>query len=122
MTKLPLTGLFDGSDTTGIFATSQAPDDIVAALVDAGWNVASVEATSLAAFHHEISKALMVESWYGKNLDALCDVLRDCEAKTSLVWAGSAKFKRHAPRDYERLYEVLEQRCSEEPAFSVVLV
>ncbi len=122
MTHLSLAGLFDGSDEPGIFTTSRDQCDVVAALADSGWNVAQVEATTLAAFHHDISRALKLESWYGKNLDALLDVLRDCDSKTSLVWAGSAKLKRHAPHDFARLYEVLEQRCGEDPVFSVVLV
>lgn len=59
-------------------------------------------------FHQEIAQVLNFSPYYGKNLDALWDVLsRDVERPVSLVWKNSAASQKSMPLDFDKIIDVL---------------
>lgn len=105
----------------GLYRSDRGLVDVVDALAQAHWNVCVVDAASLAEFHRAVVKALHLGVFYGHNLDALLDVLRELDENTALVWTSWRKLRALAPTDWERLLDVLTTRSEEAPAFAVVL-
>ena len=109
--------------TKGVVTTSvRTPADLAARLTAQGWRVgivsgAPTKAEALAA----IGKALDVPSYYGRNLDALTDCLRDLEAPTALIWVGWEPFAVSSPSDWGKLVTVLSDRVAEEGTLFSVL-
>lgn len=110
------------SDRTGAVTLSLRPvPDIAGALRSRGWRVGIVSgATTKGEALDAIGAALSFPHWYGRNLDALWDCLRDLTAPTALVWAGWEPMAVHAPRDWAKLVGLLTDRAGEQPPFAVV--
>ena len=63
---------------------------------------------SEAEFHAEIAKALNLGPYYGRNLDALWDVLtRDVERPVSLVWNDAETSRTSMPAAFENIVALL---------------
>lgn len=63
-----------------------------------------------AEFHSKISAALNLPSYYGKNLDALFDVLSsDVERPVVLIWKYSSISKERMGDSFERIIDVLRR-------------
>jgi len=61
-------------------------------------------------FHSLISSALSFSSYYGRNLDALFDVLStDVERPITLIWKNSEVSKINMGDDFERVVNVLRR-------------
>jgi ribonuclease inhibitor len=61
-------------------------------------------------FHVAISKALNFSSYYGKNLDALWDVLStDVERPLTLIWKNSQLSKAHLANTFEKIVGILKR-------------
>ena len=102
--------------TKGVVTTSvRTPDDLAGRLQAQGWKVGIVSgAPTKAEALDAIGKALDFPSYYGKNLDALTDCLRDLEAPTALIWVGWEPFAVQAASDWGKLVTVLSDRVAEE--------
>ena len=55
-------------------------------------------------FHNQLAKALDVEQYYGKNLDALWDLLSfNIERPLIIIWQNSDISKHNIGEDFEKL-------------------
>ena len=65
---------------------------------------------SEADFHEKIAKAMDFPSYYGKNLDALWDVLSaDIERPVTLVWENSAYSKASMGNGFSKILDILNK-------------
>jgi RNAse (barnase) inhibitor barstar len=87
----------------------------------AGWRVVAIDTTDvadrdgvLAAMKHGFG----FPEWFGHNLDALVDALRDVDSPpgTVLVWSGSEAFSTADRAQFEKVLSVLRSRTRSEPA------
>jgi RNAse (barnase) inhibitor barstar len=60
--------------------------------------------------------------YYGRNLDALVDCLRDIAEPVRLEWSGWETLQASDPTAFGRIMLVLDDRADVEPAFTVFLV
>ena len=62
-----------------------------------------------------IKEAFGFPDWFGHNLDALADSLRDVEVEpgTLLVWSGSTSFAESAPDQFRAILAVLRDRATD---------
>ena len=78
--------------------------------------------SALAAF----AEGLSLPGWFGKNLDALTDALReladDTNRELELVWDGTAKIARSDPKAYAAIRRVLEEVEAERDDLHVTIV
>lgn len=77
-------------------------------------------------FHKQIAAALSFPHYYGKNLDALWDVLLSIERPSELVWLDSAISRKAMGGDFESIVALFRDvaQYDEErsfPAFSLIL-
>mgnify|MGYP000241753649 CR=1 FL=1 len=65
---------------------------------------------SLDGFYSEISRKLRFPDHFGRNLDALWDVLTaDVEGPVELVWEDSEESKKNLGKDFERIAALLRE-------------
>ena len=80
--------------------------------------------TSKEAFFDAVAAALSFPDWFGRNLDALYDCLRDLSwlpaGEQELVWTASEVLREADPRAYTRIVDVL--RDAAEPGRLSVLI
>lgn len=92
----------------------------IADLTARGYEVKSVGAgvkgandTDKAALLREFASALALPDWFGNNLDALLDALRDLESDDgrpiALVWNGASMVRRDDPQLYADVIDILDQ-------------
>jgi ribonuclease inhibitor len=75
---------------------------------------------SLDEFYNEISRKLLFPGHFGRNLDALWDVLRtDIEGPVFLVWEDSAISKVSMGKDFEKITALLKEVEKERDDFHV---
>lgn len=68
------------------------------------------EIKSEADFHSAISSALHLSSYYGRNLDALWDVLStDVERPLTIIWKNSELSKLYLAENFEKIVGALER-------------
>lgn len=107
----------------GVLATSVRPAaELAAHLEDRGWHVAVVSgAPTRSEALRAIGVALDFPAYYGRNLDALNDCLRDLERPTALVWAGWEPLAVQRADDWAALLSVLSDRVTDRqlPPFAV---
>lgn len=61
-------------------------------------------------FHNQLAQALNVELYYGKNLDALWDLLSfNVERPLILRWSSAELSKQHLGEDFNNILQVLQQ-------------
>ncbi len=76
---------------------------------------------SLEEFYDAISAKLAFPSHFGRNLDALWDVLTtDVEGPLEIIWEDSAVSKQAMGPDYDRVRSVLSDVQKERPDFHVI--
>lgn len=73
---------------------------------------------SEADFHNEIARAFGFGSHYGKNLDALWDVLtRDVERPVSLVWKHADASEKGMPAEFKKIVSLLRDVENNDAAY-----
>lgn len=118
-----LAGLLAGRIEPGVYAWRNAADvaDLRAAAELAGWRLAHLDGwrhPTLDGAYDELAAQLDFPDYFGRNLDALLDCLRDLDTGTVVVWDGWSEMADDA-RD--ALVRVLTQRAGERPAFAALL-
>ena len=83
----------------------------------AGWRCVALDTTGIAdraGVLVAIKEAFGFPEWFGHNLDALVDALRDVtsEPGTVLVWSGAAMFAANDRQQYEKVLAVLRSRAA----------
>ena len=119
---MSIEGLVDGSLTAGVYRVLGPPDVIVRGLAEAGWQPIAVAAsTSTREFHDHLADALRLPDWFGRNLDALWDVLTDLSGPTALVLTDWTRLPRARPERWTSILGLLTERTRTGPALAVVL-
>ncbi|MBO7398624.1 MAG: barstar family protein [Clostridia bacterium] len=81
-------------------------------------NCAKIE--DISGFYDVIAKKLSFPEWFGRNLDALYDLLGDVGRDTKLVIRGFDGFAEKLGEKGEALKGVLEDAAKENPCLEVV--
>jgi len=97
-------------------------DSLASSLAAEGWRIVRVgQAASLREALVRIGEALHFPGYYGVNLDALTDCLRDLPGPTALVWRGWKQLAVSDPDGWARLVPVLRMGAEGQPPFAVLL-
>ncbi len=76
---------------------------------------------SLDELYDEIARQLPLPDYFGRNLDALWDVLStDIEGPVEMVWGDAEHSKRSMGKDYERVVFLLRDLTAEREDFRIV--
>ncbi|GLI39954.1 barstar family protein [Geobacter hydrogenophilus] len=76
---------------------------------------------SLNELYDELARQLPLPDYFGRNLDALWDVLStDIEGPVELIWEDSEHSKRSMGKDYERVVSLLRDLAKEREDFRVI--
>ncbi len=77
---------------------------------------------SLARFYDELARQLNFPPHFGRNLDALWDVLTgDVEGPFEIVWTGAQQSQASLGADYDRLLAVFRDLAAERDDFTLRL-
>lgn len=75
---------------------------------------------SLNAFYDEIARKLPLPDYFGRNLDALADVLStDIEGPFEIIWEHAGVSKKTMKADYTKIATVLKHVAAERNDFKV---
>ena len=89
---------------------------VAAELAGRGWDVAVVPgAADDDALWDGLVDALGLPGWFGRNLDALDEVLRDRVSPTALVLVGWSVYARARPERWRTLLHLLQDWASPDP-------
>ena len=105
-----------GSGVYSVPASTELADiELVAS--SAGWRCVALDTTGIAdraGILVAIKEAFGFPAWFGHNLDALVDALRDVtfEPGTVLVWSGAATFATNDRQQYQKVLAVLRSRAA----------
>lgn len=106
----------------GVHRVLGDPDAVAAALDETGWRVAvAAPAARTRELYDALSVALPLPDWFGRNLDALAEVLRDLDRPTALVLRSWTTYARARPERWAAVLTVLRERTRSDPPFVVVL-
>jgi ribonuclease inhibitor len=76
---------------------------------------------SLNEFYDEIARMLLFPDHFGRNLDALWDILTaDVPGPVNLIWEDSAVSKASMGKDFERITALLKEVEKERDDFHVI--
>ena len=77
---------------------------------------------SLDDFYDELSRQLSLPAYFGRNLDALWDVLStDVEGPIEIFWRNADASKQAMGEDFEKVLKVLKELEGEREDFKVIL-
>ena len=77
---------------------------------------------SLAELYDELSRQLLLPKEFGRNLDALWDVLSaDVEGPFEIVWRNSGVSKSGMKKDFERLMKMFRELELERNDFRIII-
>lgn len=121
-----LAALLAGREEPGVWTWHGAaePDDVRHTAELAGWRLGHLDGwtrETKAAVLAGVAEALAFPAWFGGNLDALVDSLRDLSEPTVLLWDGWSPFARTDAHTFAAVLEILGERASVVPAFAVLL-
>lgn len=69
---------------------------------------------SMNALYDEISRTIPLPDYFGRNLDALADVLStDIEGPFEIIWEHAAVSKKHMKSDYTKIVTMLKRIAAE---------
>lgn len=78
---------------------------------------------SLNDFYDEIVQALSLPEHFGRNLDALADVLTtDIEGPFEIVWESSSGSKKALKKDYSKIASLLKRVAMQRDDFKVIFL
>jgi ribonuclease inhibitor len=76
---------------------------------------------SMSDFYDEITRVLPVPKYFGRNLDALADVLTtDIEGPFEIVWEYSSISRKALKKDYPKIAALLKHIARERDDFKVI--
>lgn len=109
--------------TGGVHRVPADAAAVAAELAEAGWQAVVVPAARTGAeLWDGFADALGLPGWFGRNLDALDEVLGDREVPTALVLARWWVFARARPERWDALLHLLRARAEQaQPPLVVVL-
>ena len=118
--------LLEGTTSTGLFSWRGDPDrDLAGEAEAAGWRALQLDTTgveSVPAFYDEVATSWDLPSWFGRNLDALFDVLGDLTATpTVLVWNGLRELSDVDPMHAAAVLDVLRDAAGQASTFAVIV-
>lgn len=125
-----MTALFEavlaGAASPGLFSwRGESGRDLVGEARAAGWQALSLDTrqvTSFDEFYDELATAWALPEWFGRNLDALFDVLGDLVKRpTVIVWDGLRELADIDPLRASAVVEVLRDASGQAPALVVVV-
>jgi RNAse (barnase) inhibitor barstar len=125
-----MTGTFEsvlaGIVSPGVFSWRGRTDrDLVEEARSAGWQSLSVDtrgATSFDDFYDEVATAWALPEWFGRNCDALFDVLGDLALRpTLIVWDGLRELADVDPVQTSAVVEVLRDATGQATALVVIV-
>jgi ribonuclease inhibitor len=73
-------------------------------------------------FHEAVSHVLPCPEYYGKNLDALHDVLTDDVQKGRIFFTGCANFRELFPSYYRSLEEMSKDVTRDNPLIEIIFI
>ena len=77
---------------------------------------------NLQEFYHEIARKLPLPEYFGRNLDALWDVLTtDIEGPVELIWEDSAASQKAMGKAFDKISALLREMEKEREDFKVHL-
>ena len=78
---------------------------------------------SLSDFYDEITRVLSLPGYFGRNLDALSDVLTtDIEGPFEIVWESSSVSKKAMKQDYSKIAALLKRVAKERDDFRIAFL
>ena len=107
-----LAGILAGHLPPGVYRWHAAVDidEVTHAVEDAGWMFGYVDgwrARTRAEFLDAIAASLAFPAYYGRNLDALNDCLRDLPGPAVLLWDGWGTLARSDERTFAAVVRIL---------------
>lgn len=118
--------LLEGATTSGLFSWRGDPDrDLAGEAESAGWRALRLNTTgveSVAGFYDEVASAWELPTWFGRNLDALFDVLGDLTVTpTVLIWDGLRQLTEVDPMHGAAVLDVLRDAAGQAASFTVIV-
>jgi RNAse (barnase) inhibitor barstar len=116
----------DGLSGPAVFRWVGDPDrDLESDAAGAGWSVWSLDTGGVMSaddFYGEVRAAWGLPPWFGDNLDALFDALRDAVAGPAvLIWDGSRAVELVSESLASDVLAVLRDTIAESDTFAVIL-
>jgi ribonuclease inhibitor len=72
-------------------------------------------------FYDEITRALSLPGYFGRNLDALSDVLTtDVEGPLEITWESSSVSKKAMKKDYSKIAALFKRVARERDDFKII--
>ncbi|VXC02539.1 barstar family protein [Aeromicrobium sp. 9AM] len=125
-----MTATFDsvltGAASPGVYFWRGRRDrDLVGEATAAGWQATSLDtrsATSFDDFYDAVAMAWNLAEWFGRNLDALFDVLAELASQpTLIVWDGLRELADVDPVQAGAVVEVLRDATGQASALVVIV-
>ncbi|WP_217361672.1 barstar family protein [Aeromicrobium stalagmiti] len=115
-----------GTTATGLFSWRGTPErDLAAEAEAAGWLALRLDTRHIGStgdFYAEVAGQWSLPAWFGRNLDALFDVLADLSAgPTVLVWDGLVRLGDVDPEQASAVVDVLRDAVGQSVALAVVV-
>lgn len=112
--------------STGLFSWRGHSDrDLAAEAELAGWQALRLDSThvgSVSSFYDAVAASWGLPDWFGRNLDALFDVLGDLtRVPTVLVWDGLRQLADVDPVQASAVLDVLRDAVGQAPSFAVIV-
>ncbi|MCW2801058.1 MAG: hypothetical protein JWQ70_2530 [Aeromicrobium sp.] len=119
--------LLSGMTSPGLFSWRGASDrDLVGEAEAAGWQALTLDTTavtSMSEFYDTVAAAWQLAAWFGRNLDALFDVLGDLTTEpTILVWNGVRQLTEVDPIQVSAVLDVLRDAAGQAASFAVIVL
>ena len=119
--------LLEGTTSPGLFSWRGDPDhDLATEAESAGWRALRLDTTdvrSVDEFYDQVSSQWELPSWFGRNLDALFDVLGDItQTPVVLVWDGLRQLADVDPMQAAAVLDVLRDAAGQAPSFAAIVL
>ena len=119
--------LLSGTTSPGLFSWRGDPGrDLVGEARAAGWQALDLDTTGVASmseFYDRVASSWQLPTWFGRNLDALFDVLGDLTTEpTILVWNGLRQLAEVDPIHASAVLDVLRDAAGQAASFVVIVL